>query len=217
MRGARPLLLAVLSLALLAPAAAAQDLPDLDDPTTPAGGSIKTTGEASIAARPDTARVTFGMTSRRRTGPAAVAASGRKARRVIARLRAAGVEAADIRELDVRLTRFRRNRRVHHAVARNSIRVTIRDVGRVRALIAAARAAGATSVGTPGFSLSDPKDLYERALLAAFDDAEEKAQALADRAGVTLGLPTEISEGERTNENGRVGATITVVFALQEF
>ena len=50
---------------------------------------------------------------------------------MIARLRAGGVEAADIRTLTVRLTRHRRRGRVLYAVARNSISVTVRDVGRV--------------------------------------------------------------------------------------
>lgn len=237
----RPALLAVACLALLAPPAAAQDLelPELDDPVSSVTPSIKTLGEASIVARNDAARVTFAMAARRRTGPAALAVSARKARRVIARLRAGGVEAADIRTLAVRLTRYRRKGRVLYAVARNTIRVTVRDVGRVGPLIDAAVSAGATGVDGPSFFISDPKALYRRALLAAFDDAEAKARALADRAGVTLGTPMTITEGidletsfggggrsEDQSGGGRtptrpgrstVTAAVTVVFALEEF
>ena len=243
MRSARPALLAIVCLALLAPPAAAQDpdLPDLDEPpvdVTPGiTPSIKTIGEASVTARNDTARVTFGIAARRRTGPAALAVSARKARRVIARLRTRGVKAADIRTLAVRLTRHRRKGRVLHA-ARNSIRVTVSDVSRVGSLIDAAVAAGATGVAGPTFFLADTKGLYRRAMLAAFDDAEAKARALADHADVTLGTPLTITErfdlessfggGGQTDEQsaprtptrpGRstVVAAVTVVFALDEF
>jgi uncharacterized protein len=244
-RSARPALLAIVCLALLAPPAAAQDpddLLDLDQPTTVITQpgltpGIKTIGEASVTARNDTARVTFGMAARRRTGPAALAVSARKARRVIARLRAGGVEAADIRTLAVRLTRYRRKGRVLYAVARNTIRVTIRDVDRVGSLIDAAVAAGATDVSGPSFFIGDPKELYRQALLAAFDDAEAKAEALARRAGVSLGTPITITEGvdfdtsfggggqdeaeRRVRTPTRPGrssvtAAVTVVFGLDE-
>ena len=243
MRSARPVLLAIACLALLAPTATAQDLPELPDLDEPAAGitpTIKTVGDSSITARNDTARVSFAMVARRRTGPAALAVSARKARRVIARLRAGGVEAGDIRTLTVRLTRYRKKGRVLYAIARNSIRVTVRDVGRVGPLIDSAVSAGATGVDGPSFFLSDPKALYQRALLEAFDDARAKAEALADRAGVMLGTPMTITEGidvgsfdgggQGQSDEGlvrsptptrpgrsTVNATVTVVFALDEF
>jgi uncharacterized protein YggE len=224
----RPALLALVLLAALAPVAIAQEPdPDQPDPDAPAETepppSVEVVGQAALTARNDAARVVIGMTSRRSTQDGALAASARKQRKVIARLRAAGVQATDIDVLTVRLTRFHFNGRVTRVVARNGIRLTIRKLRRVRGLVAAARSAGATAATRPAFFLSDPEALYQRALLAAFDDAEQKAETLAERADETLGLPISMHEGAPGRpvavdaRTSRVEATLTVEFELEEF
>ena len=45
------------------------------------------------------------------------------------------------------------------------------------------------------FSVDDPSEYYAEAREEAMNDAKEKAEQLADLAGVELGLPTYISEG----------------------
>jgi uncharacterized protein YggE len=200
----RPAFLALVSLVLLAPAAAAQDL-DLPIPGAPTveQPSITVTGQASAVAPNDAARVVFGMRARRRTGPAALRASARRARRVIARLRAAGIQEEDMRTLRVRLTRYHRggpDGPVIYAIARNSVRVFIRDLRRTKALIDAAVAAGATRVAGPSFFLYDPTPLYRQVLLEAFDDAEDKADELAEEAGYFLGDLISMREGTGEGE-----------------
>jgi uncharacterized protein len=219
----RPALLALVLLAVLAPAAMAQDPGDEPPPDSTETQTVEVVGQAALTARDDTARVTIGMTARRSTQDAALAISARKQRKVIGRLRAAGVQAADIDVLNVRLTRFHLNGRITHAVARNGIRLTIHNLKRVRGLIAAARSAGATGVTRPSFFLSDPKALYDRALLLAFDDAQAKAETLAEQSDQFLGEPISMREalpGDPVavdSRHSRVEATLTVVFALEEF
>jgi uncharacterized protein YggE len=205
---ARPALLALVWLMLLAPVAAAQDLdlptPDANTPTVERP-SITVTGQASAVAPNDAARVVFSMRARRRTGPAALRASARRARRVIARLRAAGIEEEDMRTLRVRLTRYHRgglDGPVIYAIARNSVRVFIRDLRRTQALIDAAVAAGATRVAGPSFFLFDRTPLYRQVLIEAFDDAEVKAEELADEAGYFLGEIISMREGTGEGQTG---------------
>jgi hypothetical protein len=217
--------LALVLLAVLVPVAAAQEPdddfppPDEDAPTQ----TIEVVGQAALTARDDAARLTIAMSARRPSQQAALAAAARKQRRVISRLRAAGVEASDIALLNVRLTRFHFNGRVTHAVARNAIRLTVHNFRRVRALTAAATSAGATNVTRPTYFLSDPTALYDRALVDAFGDAQDKAEALAEQSDQTLGEPISVREGPPSNpvavdiRHTRVSATVTVEFELEEF
>ena len=119
--------------------------------------------------------------------------------------------------------------------ASNTVRATIRDLDQAGAIVDAAVAAGANQVYGPSLTVSDTEAQYSAAVDAAFDDALERAQAIADKAGVTLGEPVAIVEGggggavpyyERGGfeaaaadvavEPGTqdVGATLTVTFAI---
>ena len=102
-------------------------------------------------------------------------------------------------------------------------------------LVAAAVRAGATGVNGPNFFVGNPGAAYNSALTAAFDQARERAAALAARAGAALGPALSIEEGGgvATPEapqaksapageappvkpgTSTVTATVHVVFALQ--
>jgi uncharacterized protein YggE len=100
----------------------------------------------------------------------------------------------------------------------------------------AAVAAGANQVSGPSLTVSDAEAQYADAVDAAFDDARARAEAIAAKAGVTLGAPLAIVDGgsggmpvpyyeravadvaaaEMPVEPGvqEVGATLTVTFAI---
>lgn len=170
-------------------------------PATAAGQSQRTisvTGDASLTARNDTARVSFGVEVRRSTSTAALDASSARLRRVIAALRAAGVGSADLQTRAIRVGRLRgaRGKPLHRFAARGGVRAVIRDVSRTGAAVDAAVRAGATSTDGPSFFVSDPKALFRRALVAAFRDARAKASQLAAEAGLVLGQAISIQEGD---------------------
>ncbi len=97
-------------------------------------------------------------------------------------------------------------------------------------------AAGANQVYGPSLTVSDAEAQYGAAMEAAFDDARTRAEAIAEKAGVTLGAPVAIVEGggggvplpyyERAVAESAagdvaiqpgtqdVGATLTVTFAI---
>jgi len=79
----------------------------------------------------------------------------------------------------------------------NMVLAKIREVDEAGAIIdAVARAGGNyTRIHDISFTIDDPAPYYEEARAKALEDAQSKAEQLADLAGVRLGKPTYISEG----------------------
>jgi uncharacterized protein YggE len=185
----RQLLLAVVTTALVAAPAQAQTQ------------GISVDGSASRQVPNDTGRFSATVTAKRRTATAALAATARATRRVLAAERALGIARPDIRTSSVTVSRvFRRDRRTRRLrlvghEARNRIRVTVRDLSLAGRAIDAAVAAGASSISSLTLFADDTDAVYREVLGEAFDDARAKAELLAARAGVTLGPAVFIDEG----------------------
>jgi uncharacterized protein YggE len=176
----------VLAMLLLGPAANAQ---------APVR-TISVTGEGSITAANDTARLGFGVEGRGATRPVALRRSSANLRSVLAALRGLGVADRDLRTRGVSVARRRdrRGRKLPGYIARGGVTAVVRDVTQTGAVVDAAVAAGAASVDGPSFFIDDPQAVLRRALVAAFRDARSKAAALAAEAGLTLGQIISIRE-----------------------
>lgn len=79
----------------------------------------------------------------------------------------------------------------------NMIEVTIREVDAVGDIVDVVAEAGADLTRIEGidFTIDDPTEYYKEAREKAVENAREKAEQLAEVAGVELGRPTYISEG----------------------
>jgi hypothetical protein len=79
----------------------------------------------------------------------------------------------------------------------NLLRINIKDVARLSTLLAAVTDAGANSIQGISFGVEDPSALEASARAAAMADARQKAEALAELAGVELGdvLQIQLSGG----------------------
>ena len=79
----------------------------------------------------------------------------------------------------------------------NMVIAKIRDIDNVGTIIDAVAEAGGdlTRINNIAFSVDDPSEYYEEAREEAMADAKDKAEQLADLAGIELGQPTYISEG----------------------
>jgi uncharacterized protein YggE len=175
-----------LAVLLLVPAANAQ---------SPVG-TVSVTGEASIAAANDTARLGFGVEGRGPTRLVALRRGSAKLRSELAALEGLGVADRDLRTRDVSVARRRdrRGRTLPGYIARGGVAAVVREVTQTGAVVDAAVAAGASSVDGPSFFIDDPQAVLRRALVAAFRDAHSKAAALAAEAGLTLGRTISIRE-----------------------
>jgi hypothetical protein len=184
------------ALAVLAAAPSASASHQDDHP--PRG--ITTQGNAVVATPHDLAAFTFSASVRRSTPSAAQRVASRRLARVISAVRRAGVAADDVQTGSIRLSRLTRRTpsrriRVIGYRASQSINVTVRDLPRAGAIVDIAVRAGATGVSGPRFDISNRAAVYREALRLALRDAREKAQALAQEAGVTLGRVTHVVEG----------------------
>ena len=78
----------------------------------------------------------------------------------------------------------------------NTVSVKVRNVDDAGSVLDDVAAAGGdnTVINSISFTVDEPEDYYEDARKEAMEDAESKAQQLADLGGVTLGAPISITE-----------------------
>jgi uncharacterized protein YggE len=167
--------------------------------------TITVNGVGSVTAPNDTALLSVGVRTTHRTPGLALADTSARVRRVLAAVKAQGIAAADIQTQSVSLRRSVRPRTKHSKrkvlyTASNDLGVTVTPVSKAGAVVSAAVKAGANHVGDIALFPSNETDLYRQGLGLAYDDAHAKAELLAQRAGVTLGDPLSIIEGQDSFE-----------------
>lgn len=149
-----------------------------------------------MAAVPDRAQLSFGVSSGAKTASAALRANAAEMTKVIAAVKARGITAADIRTELVSLSpRYTSSGdEIVGYTATNSVGITLRDLDKTGGVIDAAVDAGANQVSGPNLVRSDQSALYRRALRAAIANAKAKAQTIARAAGLHLRRVTDVSE-----------------------
>jgi uncharacterized protein len=162
----------------------------------PASAGITVVGTGTVTAKPDTAEWSFGVQTSADTADAALAANSEAMEEVVAALKAAGVAEDDLQTEQVSV--YPRTSDDGLSIvgydAANTVRATIRDLNQAGSIVDRAVAAGANQVYGPSLTLSDTEAQYAAAMEAAFDDARARAEAIAEKAGVTLGAPVAIVE-----------------------
>jgi uncharacterized protein YggE len=157
---------------------------------------ITVVGSGTAQAVPDVADWSFGVQSDAETASAALKAASEATRRILGALRGEGIAKEDLRTEQVSL--YPRTTDDGRAVigysASSTVHATVRDLGKAGSIVDAAVEAGANQVYGPSLRVSDNRAQYRAAIEAALDDARARAQALATKAGVTLGGPVAIVE-----------------------
>jgi uncharacterized protein len=197
---------------------------------------ITVTGSGSAKAVPDVADWSFGVQADAGTASEALGEAAKATRKIVAALRDAGVAKEDLRTEQVSLYPRTSNDglSVIGYSASSSVHATVRELGKAGAVVDAAVSAGANQVSGPNLRVSDSRAQYRAAADAAMDDARARAEALAAKAGVTLGAPIAIvdsgssypgpvydsvraaAESAVPIEPGvdEISATLTVTFAI---
>jgi uncharacterized protein YggE len=194
----KPLLrtVAVAALLLLAAAIAGVAQPRLAHTASgSSGATITVTGNGTADAVPDRASFQFGVDTRAANARDALTRNSSAAAAVVAALKTAGVDGADLQTSVVSLspqTGSDGNTIVGYA-ATNSVSAAV-PLAKAGSVVDAAVGAGADSVSGPSLDTSDRDALYRDALKRAVADAKAKAEALAASAGVQLGAVRTISE-----------------------
>lgn len=165
--------------------------------TLTGGDGITVVGSGSADVVPDVADWSFGVQSQAATASEALSANAAAMKDVLAALRAAGIAKADLRTDQVSLYPETSNdgSTVTGYTATSSVTATVRHLDKAGAIVDAAVAAGANQTYGPSLRPSDTDAQYREAVDEAFDDARTRAEAIAAKAGVTLGAPVAIVEG----------------------
>jgi uncharacterized protein YggE len=91
-------------------------------------------------------------------------------------------------------------------VATNLLTVQIRNIDQAGEVVGAALNAGANEVTSLSFTFEDPQALESEARQMAAENAQHKAQELADALGVSVGAPIQIQESGAVPQPGVVQA-----------
>ena len=199
-----------------------------DAGTSAATATITSTGTGSATLTPDSVVLAFGTDAERTTAEKAISAEAVLMRAVITALRPAGATSISTSSISLSIRYAQGGGPIVGFDAASSVQVSaaVSDAG---AIIDAAVAAGATNVSGPWFaSGQDQETVYRAALRDAVAEARERAEVIADRAGLTLGRIVSVDSGSNAFTVAtpaaasalpiippaqQVNASVTVVFA----
>ena len=163
--------------------------------------TISVTGEATITAPPDLARIDAGVTTDAKTAHDASSANNDAMGKVLLALKGAGISEKDYQTSQVSLqpqyssSQSRPGPNVLTGYrATNRVTIKVRDILKVASVIDAVVGAGANDLGGISFTVSNASKLLDDARSQAIADARRKAEIYAKAAGVTLGAPVSIAE-----------------------
>jgi uncharacterized protein len=169
------------------------------DPTSSPEHLVTVSGVGEVSVAPDVADVMIGVTVQKPTVAAAQAAAASSMTAVIAAIKKDGVADKDIVTTDLSLspvydyTSGSTPRLVGQQFS-NSVRITVRNLQTLAAVVDDSMAAGATTLGGITFRLNDPKAVQAQARQLAMNDARAKADALTSAAGTSVKGVATITE-----------------------
>ncbi len=175
------------------------------------GGTVSPTGQfaeglvvvgtGTASAEPEVAQITLGVELKGDDPAALVDEAARKMDQAIAAAQELGVAEGNIQTTGYNLwvenvydpeKGTPTGEVVYHLS--HQIQVTLRDLGQVGELLAAAVEAGANSISGVNFTVEDPKALVEQARQQALEDVTMRAKQMAEGLRITLGKPILVME-----------------------
>jgi uncharacterized protein len=177
---------------------------------------IEVTGQASVDAVPDFARLTLGVATTGKDAREALAANSKAVNALIDLMKSGGVAAADIQTSNFSLSPTMTNppagsegqRKIVGYSVSNMVSVTARDIAKLGPLIDQAVGAGANAMYGIAYGENDPGALLDAARPHAVEDARRKAEIFAKAGGAKIGRLLSLTEdgGATPAPMGRVYA-----------
>jgi uncharacterized protein len=205
---AAPALAAALAL-LAGTARAAADGAPPPRPAPPAAAAgaasptVRVTGEGRVRVAPDVALATVAVTAVDPSLAKATRDTTEASRKVLDALAQAGVAKNDLQtsrydvQIERRAPKSSEPPRITGYRVTNAVRVKVRDLSRLGAILDRVVAAGANELEGLSFVKDDPSAERGKALAAAVHDARARAEEIARAAGMRLGPVLEVVEGGR--------------------
>ncbi len=154
--------------------------------------SLRSTGEATLAAKPDQAEVDLGVVTQAQSAEAAARENAQRLDTVLAALRQTLGPQAEIKTLAYSLSPIYRYPReggnpiLSGYAATNLVRIRTQDLNQVGKIIDTAMQAGANKIQNLRLALQDETAVRLKALRQAAQKARSKAEALAQALGVRV-------------------------------
>jgi uncharacterized protein YggE len=161
---------------------------------------IVTNGNGEVSLRPDWATMALNVTADDSSASAAASSSTAATERVLAALAALGFAGDSVVRVSYSVGPrydWSEGQRILGYRAQATIRIDVRDLDRLAAIIDTTLAAGATAVSGLRFGSDREEEARVEALRQAVAQARADAEVLANAAGGRLGRPLELST-ERT-------------------
>ena len=165
-------------------------------PAGVSGAGITVVGTGSASAVPDEAEWSFGVRAEAETAAGAMSQAATVSKRVVDALKNAGIKGEDLRTESISLypQHDEMGQSITGYTASNTVHATM-QISKAGQIIDRVVAAGANEIYGPTLRVSNSDEQYAQAVDEAFDDARARAEAVAAKAGVTLGAPVAIVEG----------------------
>jgi len=156
-------------------------------------------GVGRVSLKPDIAYINAGVETIMKDAREAQQENAKIMNRVIAALKASGVQDKDIQTANynvfIEYDYSEQQRRLIGYRVSNNVRVAIRQIDRVGEILTELAEAGANQFHGITFGVEDQSDAYAEALEKAIAEAKTEAGIMAKAAGVQLGKPQSIHEG----------------------
>lgn len=187
----------VLGACQLAPAANAQNTLTPVQSTSDLR-TISVTGTGEVILVPDMAYINVGIHTEAEDVTSAVSANNQQAASITEAIVAMGVEEKDIQTSNFNVYSMNRYDNMSNIIGTtfavdNTLYIIVRDLPKLSEMLDAALSAGANQIYGISFDIADRSGAIARARDLAIQDAEAKANAVAETAGVALGKIHNIS------------------------
>ena len=167
-----------------------------------ASEGIHVSGQGSVSAAPDIALAQLGVQTFAPELEAAMTANSRSMNTVIGALKAQGIADDDIQtanfSVNPQYDYEKETREIVGYWVDNRVRVTFRDLSALGNALQSGIDAGANTVYDLRFTIDNRDELLSQARTLAVADARQRAQTLAEAAGVKLGKALNIRESSST-------------------
>lgn len=172
-------------------------------PPPPPPDTVTVRGSATVPTRPDRVSFFAGVQTVDPSASVAFRRNGARVESLLQALRDRGVADDEMRTLylDVSSLTLLGKPKAAFRVS-NGVSVTRTDPTEAGDLIQTAVRAGANDVGNIRFFVGDLSAVYRKGLEVAYEDAREKAEALAVRMGRTLGKAVSVTDETPSSDGG---------------
>jgi uncharacterized protein YggE len=180
---------------------------------------VRVVGTSEVKVVPDRAVIEIGVEKQNASATIAKQMADAASRRLLASLRANGVDDKDVQTTFLSLQPqfdYRKGMRISYFVAEQTLSVTVRDLARLDSLLESVIKAGGNRVDSIQYETSDQRKYRDQARDFAVKAAREKAHALAQALGQDIGKPYSIEEMPEFGDDISAGIAGKVIETANE-